>query len=152
ISTINANKENIIICVGRLIPVKGHKYLIEAFANCKNIDDWKLVFLGDGILKNELLQQVKNLNLEDNVKFIGATKNVDEWLSRSSIFAFTSISEGFPNALAEGMSASLPCVSFNCVTGPKDLIKHGYSGYLIEVGDIENFSLTLNMLMENAEL
>jgi len=50
------------------------------------------------------------------------------------------------------MSASLPCVSFNCVTGPKDLIKHGYSGYLIEVGDIENFSLTLNMLMENAEL
>ncbi|WP_313659471.1 glycosyltransferase [Acinetobacter variabilis] len=152
ISTINANKENIIICVGRLIPVKGHKYLIEAFANCQNIHDWKLVFLGDGILKNELLQQVKNLNLENNVKFVGATKNVDEWLSRSSIFAFTSISEGFPNALAEGMSASLPCVSFNCVTGPKDLIKHAHSGYLIEVGDIRNFSLTLDMLMENTEL
>lgn len=148
----NISRENIIISVGRLIPVKGHKYLLEAFSKCKNKDNWKLVILGDGVLKNDLLEQAKELNIQDKVELLGATKNVDEWLSKSSIFAFTSTSEGFPNALAEGMSAFLPCVSFDCTTGPRDLIKHNHSGYLVEVGDIDNFSLNLDNLIENSNL
>ncbi|WP_168400401.1 glycosyltransferase family 4 protein [Acinetobacter indicus] len=152
IDTKNTSRENIIISVGRLIPVKGHKYLLEAFSKCKNKDDWKLVILGDGVLKNDLLKQAKELNIQDKVKLLGATKNVDEWLSKSSIFAFTSTSEGFPNALAEGMSACLPCVSFDCTTGPRDLIKPNHSGYLVEVGDIDNFALNLDILIENSNL
>ena len=149
ICCVNKNKEKIIISVGRLIPVKGQVYLLEAFALCKNAKDWKLVILGDGILKKELMDKAKQLGIDERVVFFGATKEVDQWLCRSSIFAFTSISEGFPNALAEGMSASLPCVSFDCVTGPSDLIQHGVNGYLVEVGDIATFSEKLDLLIQS---
>ena len=146
------NREKIIISVGRLIPVKGHKYLIDAFSKCKSNQDWKLVILGEGALRQDLEQQINKLNLQDKVVLVGAVHNVDDWLRKSSIFAFTSLSEGFPNALAEGMSASLPCVSFNCITGPKDLIKNEKNGYLVEVGDVDNFSKKLDMLMQSEDL
>ncbi|MCK4081106.1 glycosyltransferase family 4 protein [Acinetobacter radioresistens] len=152
ISTENVTRQNIVISVGRLIPIKGHKYLIEAFAKCMNREGWELIILGDGILKDQLLQQAEELGIYHQVKLIGATRQVDQWLAKSSIFAFTSVSEGFPNALAEGMSASLPCVSFNCVTGPEDLIENEKNGYLIEVGDIENFSKRLDILMQSEKL
>ncbi|MGN9713955.1 glycosyltransferase family 4 protein [Acinetobacter variabilis] len=152
ISNKNIEREKIIISVGRLIPVKGHAYLIEAFSKCKNKNNWKLIILGDGVLKNDLIKRTKDLGVENQVEFMGATPKVDYWLCKSSIFAFTSLSEGFPNALAEGMSASLPCVSFNCKTGPEDLIKDNFSGYLVKVGDVENFSLKLENLMADSTL
>ncbi|WP_168415528.1 glycosyltransferase family 4 protein [Acinetobacter indicus] len=146
------NREKIIISVGRLIPVKGHKYLIDAFSKCKSNQDWKLVILGEGALRKDLEQQINKLNLQDKVVLVGAVHNVDDWLRKSSIFAFTSLSEGFPNALAEAMSASLPCVSFDCITGPKDLIENEKNGYLIEVGDVDNFSKKLDILMQSEKL
>ncbi len=79
-------------------------------------------------------------------------KDVDELLNRSSIFAFPSILEGFPNALSEAMASGLPCVSFNCDTGPSDLINDGKNGYLVDVGDIDMFSLRLRNLMESESL
>lgn len=148
----NIKREKIIISVGRLIPVKGHAYLIEAFAKCRNKDNWKLIILGEGALKNDLIKKAKELGVENQVEFMGATTKVDYWLCKASIFAFTSLSEGFPNALAEGMSASLPCVSFNCKTGPEDLIKDSFNGYLVRVGDIENFSLKLEKLIQEPAL
>ncbi|WP_336149007.1 glycosyltransferase [Acinetobacter radioresistens] len=152
IFTENIIRENIIICVGRLIPIKGHKYLIEAFSKCINKDGWELVILGDGILRKQLLRQAEELGIQNQVKLMGATRQVDQWLAKSSIFAFTSLSEGFPNALAEGMSASLPCVSFNCITGPQDLIENEKNGFLVEVGDIDNFSKNLDILIQSKEL
>lgn len=152
ISTNNIIRENIVISVGRLIPIKGHEYLLRAFSKCRNKGGWQLVILGDGILKDQLSEQAKQLGIQNQVKLIGATRQVDQWLAKSSIFAFTSVSEGFPNALAEGMSASLPCVSFNCITGPKDLIKNEKNGYLVEVGDVDNFSKKLDMLMQSEDL
>lgn len=152
---INSNKDNrekIIISVGRLIPVKGHKYLIDAFYKCKNNQDWKLVILGEGALRKDLEMQINKLNLQDKIFLVGAVPSVDDWLRKSSIFAFTSLSEGFPNALAEAMSASLPCVSFDCITGPKDLIEHGKSGYLVDIGNIDDFSEKLDILMSSKKL
>lgn len=152
IHCLNEHKEKIIINVGRLIPVKGQSYLLEAFARCQNADDWRLVILGEGVLKQELIAQAKRLGIGQRVTFIGATKEVDQWLCHSSIFAFTSTSEGFPNALAEAMSASLPCVSFNCVTGPKELIQDNINGYLIEVGDVNTLINRLECLIGSESL
>lgn len=152
IHCLNENREKIIINIGRLIPVKGQSYLLEAFARCKNADDWSLVILGEGILKQDLIAQAKKLGIDQRVIFVGATKEVDQWLCRSSIFAFTSTSEGFPNALAEAMSASLPCISFNCVTGPKELIQDNINGFLIKVGDINNLVIRLEALIDSEQL
>lgn len=146
------NREKIIINVGRLIEEKGQEYLLRAFSLCKYAEDWKLVILGDGILKDSLICKANELGLMERVTFLGQTRDVDQWLCRSSIFAFTSISEGFPNALAEAMSASLACVSFSCVAGPRDLIVNGLNGYLVDVGDIAAFAKCIDELIQSVVL
>lgn len=141
-------KEKIILNVGRLVEKKGQKYLLDAFANAK-IEGWQLVFLGEGPLRQELELQAKRLGISHLVNFVGTVKDVDIWLSKSEIFCFPSILEGFPNALAEAMIAGLPCISFNCDSGPSDLIIDGENGFLVEVGDVTELEKKIQMLCEN---
>lgn len=142
----NIKKEKIILNVGRLVPKKGQHHLLEAFAKM-NLPDWKLVLLGEGDLRKELEKRVSELGLDNNVMMPGAVKNIDEWLQKSSIFAFPSLFEGFPNALAEAMASGLACVSFDCDTGPRDLIQDGKNGFLIQVGDVELLTNRLHSLV-----
>ena len=125
-------KENIILNVGRLVTEKGQEYLIESFSNIKDTS-WNLVILGEGPLKEDLEAQVESLGIQDRVHLLRAVQNIEEWLRKASIFAFPSISEGFPNALLEAMSAGLPCVSFDCDSGPRDVIENGENGFLVPV-------------------
>jgi len=144
-------KEKIILNAGRMVEEKGQKYLIEAFSKLK-ANDWKLVILGDGKLRPELEKQISKLNLTHKVLLPGTVQDIDEWMARSSIFAFPSISEGFPNALAEAMAFGLPCVSFNCDAGPSDLINNNKNGYLIGTKDVAALASKLNELCSNEEL
>lgn len=143
----NIQRENIILNVGRLVPEKGQKYLIEVISQLEGSKNWKVVILGDGPLRSKLEEQVNTFGLNKQVQFLGAVNNVDEWLARASVFVFPSISEGFPNALAEAMIAGLPCVSFDCDTGPKDLIVNGVNGYLTAVYDVKEFASKLEDLV-----
>jgi len=144
-------KEKLILNVGRLVPEKGQKYLIEAFSKINEKADWRVVILGDGPLRNQLEEQVKILGLDKQVQFLGAVNNVDEWLAKASIFVFPSISEGFPNALAEAMSAGLPCISFDCNAGPRDLIENDVNGYLVEVGEVDELTQSMKGLMDDGD-
>lgn len=144
-------REKIIINVGRLVPEKGQQYLLEAFAGLKR-KDWKLVILGDGPLRNNLLCQAEKLEIQNQLVLTGAVSNVDEWLAKSSIFVFSSISEGFPNALMEAMSAGLPCISFDCTTGPSDLIKDGVNGFLVEDRNVTELKLRMLELISNKQI
>lgn len=143
-------KENIIINVGRLVPEKGHEYLIKAFAGVDS--GWHLVILGEGPLRNKLRSIAHSYGVEDRLIMPGSVSNVDDWLCKSSMFAFSSISEGFPNALAEGMAAGLPCISFDCDAGPSDIINDGVNGYLVPSKNIEMLSEKMNFLVENPNL
>ncbi|QCX39144.1 glycosyltransferase family 4 protein [Aureibaculum algae] len=144
-------KEKIVLNVGRLNCAKGQKYFIEA---CKKINrpDWKFVILGDGELRKELEQQINNLDIHNLVTLNGVEKDVGKWLSKSTIFAFPSVSECFPIALLEGMAAGLPCVSFDCLTGPSELIEDGENGFLVPVGDVDQFSKKIVQLMNDENL
>src|SRR5690606_19824055 len=142
-------KEKLILNVGRLVTEKGQKYLIEAFSKINEKADWRVVILGDGPLRNQLEEQVKILGLDKQVQFLGAVNNVDEWLAKASIFVIPSISEGFPNALAEAMSAGLPCVSFDCKTGPRDLIENYKNGILVEEKNVEELANSLQKLIDD---
>jgi GalNAc-alpha-(1->4)-GalNAc-alpha-(1->3)-diNAcBac-PP-undecaprenol alpha-1,4-N-acetyl-D-galactosaminyltransferase len=145
------SREKIILNVGRLIPEKGHKYLLEAFSKLEK-NTWRLVILGDGPLRDELQDYAKVLKIEDSLYMPGLVKNVDEWLSKSSIFAFTSVSEGFPNALVEAMAAGLPCISFDCDAGPRDIIEDGVNGFLSPLYDVESLFHKIALLIENPQL
>lgn len=144
-------RKNIILNVGRLVPEKGQKFLLDAFSKIDS-DNWELVILGNGPLLHDLKQQAKMLGIDHKVKFKGTVDNVDKWLARSSIFAFTSLSEGFPNALVEAMAAGLPCVSFDCDAGPRDLIVDGKNGYLINIKDVSSLTKRLEQLVGNSDL
>lgn len=144
-------RSNTILNVGRLHPDKGQIDLLEAFAKLKK-KDWKLVFLGDGPSKGELVQKCKQLNLSDLVSFPGSVANVDSWYFSCSIFAFTSYNEGFPNALSEAMHAQMACVSYDCVSGPKEMIDNQVSGLLVPVGDIDSMAEALTKLIENDKM
>ncbi len=141
-------KEKIILNMGRLVEEKGHKYLIESFSKIEN-NEWKLVILGEGELRTKIESQIKLLKLEKRVVLMGSVKDIGKWLSKSSIFAFTSISEGFPNSLVEAMSYGLPCVAFDCDAGPRDIIIHKINGFLIDLMDVDSFSEKLNELMND---
>lgn len=145
-------KEKLILNVGRLVPEKGQKYLIEAFSKINEKADWRVVILGDGPLRNQLEEQVNALGLSNQVLLLGAVNNVDEWLAKATIFVFPSISEGFPNALAEAMSSGLPCVSFDCDAGPRDIIKNNVNGVLIPTKDEKSLIQALENLIQNKEL
>lgn len=147
----NIDKDKIILNVGRLVAEKGQKYVIEAFADL-NRSDWKLVILGEGPLRNELQALVNSYQLNDNVLLLGSVQNVDEWLAKASIFVFPSISEGFPNALVEAMSAGLPCVSFDCDAGPRDIIKNEKNGFIIPIKNVESLKKLINNLIEDENL
>jgi len=147
----NITREKIILNIGRLDPQKGQKYLLEIFSK-SDLVDWKLVILGSGNLLEPLQVQAKKLGIEDRVVFQGNVSDVDKWLARSSIFAFTSLYEGFPNALAEAMAAGLPSISFDCDTGPRELIKNEDNGFLVPLGDVKTFMYKINLLAEDSNI
>jgi GalNAc-alpha-(1->4)-GalNAc-alpha-(1->3)-diNAcBac-PP-undecaprenol alpha-1,4-N-acetyl-D-galactosaminyltransferase len=144
-------RENIILNVGRFIKSKNQELLIEYFAKI-NPDNWKLVFLGDGPCLNQAKKKAEELNISEKIFFMGAVKNIDDYYRKSKIFAFTSTLEGFPNALGEALSAGLACISFNCISGPSDLISNEINGFLVENNDHNDYLTKLKRLIKSHSL
>lgn len=144
-------KEKIILNIGRFIASKQQLKLIESFASLQN-KDWKLIFLGDGEHFEKCKELVSKLNMESQIDLLGVQKDVNNYLSKSMIFAFTSISEGFPNSLAEAMAAGCACISFDCVAGPSDIIDHNQNGFLVPMHDWDTYTKLLADLMQNENL
>ena len=144
-------RENVILTVGRLDANKNQRLLIEAFANL-NVVNWKLVIVGDGILREEYIKLTSSLGISDKVDFVGNISNVSDYYNKAKIFVFTSQSEGFPNALLEAMSFGLPCISTDCPSGPSEIIKNNENGYLIEVNNRVQLEGQMTNLMNNQRL
>jgi GalNAc-alpha-(1->4)-GalNAc-alpha-(1->3)-diNAcBac-PP-undecaprenol alpha-1,4-N-acetyl-D-galactosaminyltransferase len=151
IQKVDEREENIILNLGRLVPEKNQLQLIRMFSNIEN-KDWKLIIVGEGPLRADLEKEIKNLKLESKVILAGAQYDLRNYFSKAKVFAFTSISEGYPNALCEAMAFPLPVISFNCVAGPSDIIENGVNGFLIEPNDNRKFEEKLTLLMQNEGL
>lgn len=144
-------KQKQIISVGRLSVEKGHRFLVEAFARI-DTTDWRLVLLGDGFRRQELEQQARDLGIADRVDFLGFQEEVDRFMQQSEIFVLPSMNEGMPNALIEAMANGLACVSFDCQTGPAELIDHGVNGFLVETANVEELAQRIEELIEDDAL
>ena len=125
----------LVVTAGRLVPVKGHTYLITALAQVITaIPNIRLVFLGDGELRGELLGQVKTLGLEKQVLFPGMRSDVPEIISCSDLFVLPSVNEGFGVVLLEAMAMRCPIVATN-VGGVPEVVLDGETGILVPPGD-----------------
>ena len=142
----------LILAAGRLDAGKQFDQLIDVFNSLSaEFPDWDLVILGEGPLKHKLSAQVKALNLSRRVSLPGHAGNVGHWYGRADIFVMTSRFEGFPNALVEAMAYGCATVSYDCDTGPRDIIREGVDGVLVRpVGNVESLRETLGDLMGNA--
>jgi GalNAc-alpha-(1->4)-GalNAc-alpha-(1->3)-diNAcBac-PP-undecaprenol alpha-1,4-N-acetyl-D-galactosaminyltransferase len=152
--TKKRERENIIISIGRLINTKHIDRLIKIFGHI-NFDNWKLIIVGGDALKQNnsiiLQNQIEEMKMQDKIFLTGTQKNVEEYLLRAKIFAFTSSSEGFPNVIGEAMSAGLPVVAYDCVAGPAEMIEDGKNGYLIPLFNDQLFEEKLRYLMTHEE-
>ena len=145
------SRKSIILNVGRFIYSKQQMILLEMFAKIRPIG-WSLVFVGDGPQLNSVKARASELAICRQVIFAGRKKNVDTYYHSAEIFAFTSISEGFPNALGEAMNTPLACISFDCEAGPADLIDDGDNGFLIPVNNLELYEKRLRQLIADDNL
>jgi GalNAc-alpha-(1->4)-GalNAc-alpha-(1->3)-diNAcBac-PP-undecaprenol alpha-1,4-N-acetyl-D-galactosaminyltransferase len=122
-----------LISVGRYEPQKGFDRLIGAFSQiAQSHPDWDLHIFGEGPQRFALEEQAHKAGLSDRIKLIGLVANVFEQLTTSHVMAFPSLYEGFPNALAEGLSVGLPAVGFKDVSGVEELILHEQTGLLVD--------------------
>ena len=151
-SVISQNKK-VILASGRLHKYKQFDLLIRAFLKVKDKhSDWDLVILGDGEERDALNRMVVNFGITDRVYFPGSIGNIGEWYERADLFILSSIVEGFPNVLLEAMTYGLPCISFDCDTGPRDMIQDGVNGLLVNPNDKElGLSNAMDKIISNQE-
>lgn len=143
-------REAIILYVGRLSWEKNPIALIAAFAKIENKRNWKLVMAGNGPQLEEMKVKASSLGLNNNISFLGAVPNVDEWLNRASIFVLPSVLEGFPNALCEAMAAGLPSICFDSIAY-ESIINPGFDGEVVKFGNIDLLSQKIFELMSSPE-
>lgn len=135
---INKYKDDFFLMVGRLDEQKGYEYVLKSLIECKNKGmKIHLKILGDGPLKNKLKDMVRINKLD--VDFLGNVKNVIDYYSKAKALILTSIYEGFPNVLIEGLACGCPLISFDCPTGPSEIIDNS-NGILIKYLDVEELT------------
>ncbi len=125
----------VVVHVARLHPIKGHMTLFEAICDL-DIDRLKVLLIGDGPLKKELMNQVKTLNLAEKVMFLGFREDVESLLRLADVQVLTSYSESFPLVLLEGAGQKTTCIATN-VGGVGELIYDKSVGWLIQPRDAE---------------
>ena len=145
------NKQAII--VGRYNSAKGYNYLIDAWKIVyQKHPDWIINIFGSGEYKDRVRKQIQDNGLQDVVIMNNPIDHIMEEYLKSSIYVMSSVFEGFAMVLLEAMSCGLPCVSFDCPYGPRNVITDGVDGILVEYLNSQALADNICKLIENEEL
>ena len=136
----NKGEIPVVLGAGRLVRQKDFATLIRAFALVKKEQKVRLVILGEGQLKNQLLTLVGQLNLENDVVILDFVENPYAYMAKSAVFVLSSGWEGFGNVVAEALAAGAPVVSTNCPSGPAEILDNGKYGELVAVGNSQGMA------------
>ena len=129
-----------IINVGRYTDQKDQLTLLKAINLIKDQVDIKLLIVGRGIKKNDLISYINLNNLKNNVQLVNFTKNPFNLIRSSDLFILTSLYEGLPNVLLEALTLKKFIISTDCPTGPKEILLNGKAGNLFKPGDYKQLS------------
>ncbi|OBU42354.1 hypothetical protein AYY26_05310 [Photobacterium phosphoreum] len=113
-----------------------------------------MCIIGTGDLETELQKKLDEITKRNNIEVerILATDDVNSYYNRSRITILTSLYEGFPNVLAESLTVGTPVVSFDCPSGPAEIINNGINGYLVPCFDCDDFSNKVISLLDDNQL
>lgn len=149
-ATLDAKR---VLAVGRYLPIKGFERLIYAWQRVNQLfPDWTLSIVGEGPQRKCLQEIINNLGLTGSVTLEGVSHDVKREYLSSSIFVMASYNEGFSMTILEAEAAGVPVVSFNCPCGPKDIIRDGQDGFLIENGDVDGLAEGIIRLIQDDAL
>ena len=138
--------------VGRLTEQKGYTHLLAAIPQVmQRHPEVTLVLLGDGELRSELEEQVRQLGLENHVKIVGQVNNVLEQLEGFDLFVSSSLWEGLPTVIMEAMAVGVPVIATD-IPGSREMISHKKNGWLVAPADPSSLANAISELIENPKL
>ncbi|GIB17879.1 glycosyltransferase family 4 protein [Vibrio cholerae] len=138
---IDPERENLLLAVGHLTHIKGFDMLLHAWSQVAPVySDWRLRIVGDGEDKAMLEQICHDLNITSSTEFAGKTNNVAAHYQQAAFFVMSSRFEGLPLVLIEAQAFGLPAISFDCDTGPAEIIQPNKTGWLCDPNDIQQLS------------
>lgn len=145
------NKQAII--VGRYNSAKGYNYLIDAWRDVyKKHPDWIITIFGSGEYEDKVRKQINDYGLQDVIIMNNPTDHIMEEYLKSSIYVMSSVFEGFAMVLLEAMACGLPCVSFDCPYGPRNIITDCEDGYLVDYLNSKALADKICILIDNLEI
>lgn len=146
------NRHNL-IWYGRYEKVKRLDLLLDVMSILVNRDiRYNLLLIGYGPCEVELREKISNLKLENNVFMLEKQNTLCHFLDKSDVFILTSKYEGFGNVIVESMARGVPVISANCPHGPKEILRNGEFGILVDSDDALDFSLKVIELCSNQEI
>jgi glycosyltransferase involved in cell wall biosynthesis len=142
-------ESKVVLAAGRLGQQKAFPRLVEAYAPLVETNpDWQLQIYGRGPAEAEIRAAIDGLGVAEHVRLMGYTHDFRSVMRGASVYAMTSLFEGFPMVLLEAMTQGVPMVAYDCPRGPAEIIRDGVNGRLIPDGDAEGFTAALRGLMD----
>lgn len=146
-------ESRIIISAGRLTYQKGFDMLVGvAVRVLTNHPDWQWWILGEGEDRPMLERKIAEAGIGDQLILKGRVDDMDGCYRKAAMFVMTSRFEGLPMVLLEAKAYRLPIVSFDCETGPSEVVQDGVNGYLTTLGDIDRMAECILSLMKDRNL
>lgn len=140
------------VSTGRIVRQKGFSALIDAVKTVNRKTPLRLIIIGDGNIREDLIRRARNAGIGDKTDFIGSEPNPHRYTARCDVFVCPSEREGFSNSLAEAAALGMPIVSTNHPFGADEIIENGKNGFLVPVGDSEAMAEAILKLIENKTL
>lgn len=139
--------------ISRLAPLKGHKYLLEAFKILKrNYPKLRMVLVGDGKLREGLKAEVQGAGLKQDVIFAGIVgqDQIANVIGAMDIVVHTSLREGLPRSIPQAFLCKKPVVCFD-IDGAREVVKDGVTGYLVRPGSVEGLVEAISRIIDRRQ-
>ncbi|HKG12267.1 MAG TPA: glycosyltransferase [Pyrinomonadaceae bacterium] len=142
----------LVVACGRLKPLKGFAHLIDALAEVRKTVPAHLWIVGEGEQRAELERKVERLGLKGCVRLLGFRQNPYKYMAAADVFVLSSLFEGFGNVIVEAMACGTPVVATDCPYGPREIIRDGESGILVEPASADSLARGISRVLADAEL